>query len=80
MRVSDIEFIQIAAVLITFALLWTWESLAPFRPFVKGRRAIHSTRNLILGGINAVMTAAAFSAITVAACVYAEAHDIGILR
>ncbi len=80
MQLADNEFARIAAASTAFALLWTWESLSPFRPFAKGRRAIHSARNLILGGINAVMTASAFSGFTVAACVYAETQGMGILR
>ena len=79
MQLSDTEIARTAAAAITFALLWTWESFAPFRPFAKGRK-LHSTRNLILGGINVVMTAAAFSGVTVAACVYAQARGIGILH
>ena len=58
MQLSDTEIARTAAAAITFALLWTWESFAPFRPFAKGRK-LHSTRNLILGGINVVMTDAA---------------------
>lgn len=80
LQMSNLEFMPLAAVAMLFALLWTWESFAPFRPFLRNQRTIHSARNLIFGGINAVITAAAFSALTVSACVYAAQWNLGILR
>ncbi len=78
MRLFDIEYLNFIVAATTFVLMWTWESFAPFQTFASGR-ASHSLKNLALGGINLLMTAAVFAAATVAVSLYSRTEGIGIL-
>ena len=62
-------------------VLLVWESAAPFFPFPKGRaRARHGLRNVLLGGLNAVVTAALFIGLWWTATEWAEDHRFGLLH
>jgi sterol desaturase/sphingolipid hydroxylase (fatty acid hydroxylase superfamily) len=71
-----------SALLVLLGLL-LWESIAPCMPFFAGRgreRARHALRNLALGALNALCTAAALVVLWTAAAQWAAQHDFGVLN
>jgi sterol desaturase/sphingolipid hydroxylase (fatty acid hydroxylase superfamily) len=63
---------------LTLAIMWTWESLAPF--FQNPRDKIrHDLRNLIIGAVNAVLLGTVFASFTASAASYVSEYQIGFL-
>jgi sterol desaturase/sphingolipid hydroxylase (fatty acid hydroxylase superfamily)/rhodanese-related sulfurtransferase len=63
-------------------LLLVWESSAPFFPFFTGRsgRGIHGFRNVVLGGINGLVSAVGFIGLWWITANWAAAHGVGLLN
>lgn len=63
-------------------LLLLWETTAPFFPFFvgKGGRARHGLRNVVLGTINGVVTAVAFTGLWWATANWAASRGIGLFN
>ncbi len=77
MLITFVEHWRPLAALTAFALLWLWESRAPYFP-VDGR-VRHAARNLAVALLNTVLAALVFAAATVAAAEYARRTGTGLL-
>lgn len=79
----DIEQIQPVAMVIGLIVLLVWEQAHPFFAYFRGRkrdRGRHLLRNLILGGLNALLIAILFAGIWYSAAEWAAARDFGLLH
>jgi sterol desaturase/sphingolipid hydroxylase (fatty acid hydroxylase superfamily)/rhodanese-related sulfurtransferase len=63
-------------------VLLLWESAAPFFRFFSGRRnrAFHGGRNVLLGLINGVVSAVAFTGLWLVAANWAAANGVGLMN
>jgi len=80
---SDPATLKSALALGGLVLLLLWESLAPYQGFFIGRgraRTLHATRNIALGLINTVCTAAAAATLWTATTAWAAHHEFGVMH
>ena len=81
--VETVGQVQVLAAFVGLLLLLLWESRRPFfNLFRQSRRerGLHLVRNLVLGGLNAVLIAAVFVGLWVAAAAWAEDRGVGLLN
>ncbi len=81
--VSTLGEAQVAAYVVGLVLFVAWESLRPFFDFFRSSprsRTLHIVKNLVLGAINSLVIAVVFVAAWVAASIWAEANDFGLLN
>ena len=74
---------QVIAMLVGLALLLLWEHAHPFFAFFRKdpkERGKHALRNLLLGGLNAVVISVIFVGLWGAAAIGAERQGIGLLH
>lgn len=80
---ESLQETQIIAMVAVLLLLFLWESVHPFYEYFTGSaksRGKHALRNLIIGGINAVMIAIVFIGLWMAASVWAAESRFGLLH
>jgi sterol desaturase/sphingolipid hydroxylase (fatty acid hydroxylase superfamily) len=74
------QIITMAAILLMMA---TWESFQPFYAYFRGDRrgrGRHALRNLLIGGLNALMVAGVFVGLWLLASVWASENRFGLLH
>lgn len=79
----DIGQIQIIAAFAGLAAMLIWESAHPFfELFRSGRkeRGTHVVRNLLIGGVNALLIAVGFAGLWIMAAAWAEQSGVGLLN
>ncbi len=64
--------------LFVLLLFLVWESVAPFFP--RQKRLRHTSRNLAIALLNAILLAFVFAGLTVLTADYAQEHRLGVLR
>ncbi len=75
--------VQVAAALIGLVVLLLWENAHPFFDLFRTSRrewSLHLVRNLLIGGLNALVIAVVFVGLWLWAAVWAEAHGFGLLN
>lgn len=79
----DIEQIQPLAMIAGLVVLLLWEQAHPFFEYFRGRtreRGLHVLRNLVIGGLNALVVAAVFVGLWYAAAEWAAGRGFGLLH
>ncbi|WP_022836891.1 sterol desaturase family protein [Salisaeta longa] len=74
---------QTLAMLAGLVVLLLWEHAHPLFDFFRGdarARGTHALRNLLLGGLNAVIISVGFVGLWGAAALWAQQHDVGLLH
>jgi sterol desaturase/sphingolipid hydroxylase (fatty acid hydroxylase superfamily) len=83
MDLTELRYFRTAASTGMLVALLAWETFAPYFPFFAGqwrRRSTHALRNLLLGIVNAVVTAALFVTLWLLAAEGAARNHFGILH
>ncbi|MDX1642469.1 MAG: sterol desaturase family protein, partial [Balneolaceae bacterium] len=78
-----LENTQILALFGVLVLLFIWESFHPFYEHFVGKgkeRGKHFFRNIVMGVLNAGMSAVVFAGLWLAASVWAEENQFGVLN
>ncbi len=79
----EIEHIQPVAMVAGLVLLLLWEQAHPFFDYFRGRgreRGRHVLRNLILGGLNALLVAVLFAGLWYAAAEWTASRGLGLFH
>lgn len=80
---ESLQDTQIIAMIVVLLLLFLWESVHPFYEYFTGSaksRGKHALRNLVIGGINALMIAVVFVGLWLAASVWAAEARFGVMH
>ena len=80
---TELSRIRAASSLTLLALLLAWESFVPFFAYFaenKRERVSHGLKNLLLGGLNSLLTGIGFAALWLTTAQWAQAHGFGILN
>lgn len=80
---AALERTQIIALLGVLILLFLWESFHPFYEYFTGKgkdRGKHVFRNLVMGSLNAVLSAVIFAGLWLAAAVWADENRFGLMH
>lgn len=81
--IETVGQVQILAAFVGLLVLLLWESRRPFFNLFQQsqrQRGLHLVRNLALGGLNALLVAAVFVGLWVAATAWAEDRGVGLLN